>query len=45
VPQNALVHRIFMRGVDAVRPEGVLAAADGSHISLKGNSEAVEITP
>ena len=45
VPQNALVHRIFMRGVDAVRPEGVLAAADGTHISLKGNSEAVEITP
>lgn len=34
VPQNAIMDRMFMRGVDAVRPQGVLAARDGTFISL-----------
>ncbi|MBT7642923.1 MAG: MBL fold metallo-hydrolase [Rhodobiaceae bacterium] len=45
VPQNALLKRIFLRGVDTVRPEGVLAASDGTRISLKGNSQSLEVTP
>ena len=44
-PQNGLVQRIFMRGVDNVRPQGVLAASDGTRISLKGNSRSLEVTP
>jgi ribonuclease Z len=34
VPQNQLVERIFMRGVDHVRPDGVVMATDGTHIEL-----------
>ena len=34
VPQNQLVERIFMRGVDDVRPDGVVMATDGTHIEL-----------
>jgi ribonuclease Z len=45
VPQNNLLKRIFLRGVDAVRPEGVLAAIDGTRISLKGNSQSLVVTP
>lgn len=43
VPQNAIMDRIFMRGVDAVRPQGVLAARDGTHIRLPGNSEIISV--
>lgn len=34
VPQNAIMDRIYMRGIDDIRPEGVLAAQDGTHISI-----------
>lgn len=34
VPQNPLVERIFMRGVDEVRKQGVFMATDGTHIEL-----------
>ena len=43
VPQNALMDRIFMRGVDGIRPEGVLAARDGTHIRLPANSDTISI--
>ena len=41
VPQNSVMDRIFMRGVDDIRPDGVLAARDGTHIRLPGNSEII----
>ena len=34
VPQNAIMDRIYMRGVGEIRPKGVLAARDGTRISL-----------
>ncbi len=37
VPQNAIMDRIYMRGIDDIRPEGVLAAQDGTHISIAAN--------
>lgn len=43
VPQNALMDRIFMRGVDDIRPDGVLAARDGTHIRLPGKSDIITI--
>jgi len=43
VPQNALMDRIFMRGVDAIRPDGVLAARDGTHIRLPAESDIISI--
>lgn len=44
VPQNAIMDRIYMRGIDAVRPEGVLAARDGTHIRLHGEN-GMDIKP
>ncbi len=37
VPQNAIMDRIYMRGIDDIRPAGVLAAQDGTHISIAAN--------
>lgn len=39
VPQNAIMDRIYMRGIDAIRPAGVLAAQDGTHISIAPNGQ------
>lgn len=39
VPQNGIMDRIFMRGVSDIRPDGVVAARDGTHISLRGENE------
>ena len=44
VPQNELMRRIFMRGVDAVRPDGVLAATEGTRITLPGDSSAIHVS-
>lgn len=44
VPQNAIMDRIYMRGIDAIRPDGVLAARDGTHITLSGEN-AIDIKP
>ncbi len=41
VPQNGLMDRIFMRGVSDVRPDGVLAARDGTRITLPLNTTDV----
>jgi ribonuclease Z len=39
-PPNAIAERVFMRGVDAVRPEGVVLADDGLLVELPlGSSE------
>ena len=43
VPQNALMDRIFMRGVGDIRRDGVLAARDGTHIRLPANSDNISI--
>jgi ribonuclease Z len=43
VPQNALMDRIFMRGVDAIRADNVLAARDGTHIRLPIKSDIISI--
>ena len=43
VPQNGLMDRIFMRGVDDIRSDGVLAARDGTHIRLPANSDNISI--
>ena len=45
VPQNGLMDRIFMRGVADMRPEGVVAARDGTHISLPAQNKAINVTP
>ena len=42
VPQNGLMRHMFMRGVDAIRPSGVLAAEDGTHLVLPIGSDAIE---
>lgn len=42
VPQNGLMRRIFMRGVDAIRPKGVLAAQEGTHLRLPVDSKIIE---
>ena len=34
VPQNSVMDRIFMRGVDDIRPGGVLSARDGTRITI-----------
>ena len=34
VPQNGIMDRIYMRGIDDIRPAGVLAAQDGTRISI-----------
>ena len=43
VPQNAIMDQIFMRGVDDIRPDGVLAARDGTHIRLPANSDNISV--
>ena len=44
MPQNGLMDRIYMRGVGDVRPEGVLAAKEGTRLSLPIKSDAIEIS-
>lgn len=44
VPQNGLMDRIYMRGVSDIRPDGVLAARDGTKISLTPDG-SINITP
>ena len=41
-PPNALLARIFVRGVDDVRPSGWVLADDGMLITLPANSDAIE---
>jgi ribonuclease Z len=41
-PPNALLARIFVRGVDEVRPSGWVMADDGMLISLPADSDAIE---
>ncbi len=41
-PPNALIARIFVRGVDAIRPNGWLMADDGMLITLPADSDAIE---
>jgi ribonuclease Z len=41
-PPNALVERIFVRGVSAVRPAGWVLADDGMLITLPADSDAIE---
>ena len=41
VPRNALMRRMFLRGVDDVRDDGVLLATEGTHISLPTGSTAI----
>jgi ribonuclease Z len=41
-PPNALVERIFLRGVDDVRPSGWVMADDGMLITLPADSDAIE---
>ena len=43
VPQNAVMDRIYMRGVSEIRPDGVLAARDGTRISIAPDG-AISIT-
>jgi hypothetical protein len=35
---NPLIERMFMRGVDNIRQDGVVIAKDGMHISLPAPS-------
>ncbi|MCH1541519.1 MAG: MBL fold metallo-hydrolase [Alphaproteobacteria bacterium] len=44
MPQNALMDRIFMRGVSDVRPEGVLGALEGTRLSLPAKNDAIKIS-
>jgi ribonuclease Z len=41
-PPNALVARIFVRGVDEVRPAGWVMADDGMLLTLPADSDAIE---
>ena len=41
-PPNALVARIFVRGVDEVRPSGWVMADDGMLFTLPPDSDAIE---
>lgn len=43
VPANALLERIFMRGVAEIRPEGAVLADDGMHIHLPSGAGALQI--
>ncbi|MFI5321058.1 MAG: MBL fold metallo-hydrolase [Myxococcota bacterium] len=41
-PPNALIERIFVRGVDDVRPSGWVLADDGMLITLPADSDAID---
>ena len=41
VPRNALMRRMFLRGVSDIRPDGVLLATEGTHISLPTGSNTI----
>jgi ribonuclease Z len=41
-PPNALLERIFVRGVDDVRPSGWVMADDGMLLTLPADSDAIE---
>ncbi len=41
-PPNALIERIFVRGVDEVRPSGWVLADDGMLITLPADSDAID---
>jgi ribonuclease Z len=41
-PPNAVARRVFLRGVDAVRPRGVILGQDGMLLSLPAGSDAVK---
>ncbi len=43
-PPNRIVERIFVRGVDEVRPNGWLLATDRMLITLPAGSEAIEVS-
>ena len=43
VPRNALMKRMFMRGVKDIRPQGAVMADDGTHIHLPANAGAVRV--
>lgn len=42
-PANGVIEGFFMRGVDEIRPDGVLLADDGMHIRLPVGSDAINI--
>ena len=44
VPQNAIMDRIYMRGVSEIRSDGVLAARDGTRISIAPDGR-IDMTP
>jgi len=41
-PPNAIARRVFLRGVDAVRPRGVVLGEDGLLVSLPAGSDEVK---
>lgn len=41
VPRNALMRRMFLRGVSDIRPDGVLLATEGTHISLPTGASVI----
>jgi ribonuclease Z len=43
MPQNGIMDRIYMRGVANVRPEGVLAALEGTRLTLPAQSDTIKI--
>lgn len=43
VPQNAIMDRVYRRGIDDVRPAGVLAAQDGTRITIAPDG-AISVT-
>lgn len=43
MPQNAVMDRIYMRGVAELRPEGVLAALEGTRVTLPSQGDSIII--
>ena len=43
-PPNAFIERVFVRGMDAVRPKGWMLSDDGTLVELPVGSEAVKVS-
>ena len=40
---NRIIERVFLRGVDDIRPEGVMLGYDGLHIALPAGSAVIDV--
>ncbi|MEO6027273.1 MAG: MBL fold metallo-hydrolase [Candidatus Binatia bacterium] len=43
-PPNAFIERVFVRGIDAVRPNGWMLSDDGTLIELPASSDGVKVS-